>query len=119
MVNWGRYVAATSSADTSWQAPWRIVLIDIDPRTAGASEAALARAISPCDACAMNLKPEKTPEMSPRQRRNGLTWFVLVTWGDWPSEEVGGFASEVDARTWIDRDSAAWLSSRFAEPPFA
>ena len=65
------------------------------------------------------IKPEKKPEMQPRQRRSGTTWYVLVTWGDWPSEEVGGFPTEADAKHWIDYESAGWLSSRFAEPPFA
>ena len=66
----------------------------------------------------MNIKPEKKPNMTPRQRRCGPTWFCLAVWGDWPSEEVGGFPSEDEAQKWIDHQSAGWLTSRFASLPF-
>jgi len=60
----------------------------------------------------------KNPEMRPRQLKDGSGWYVLVLWGVLPSEQVGGFASEEEARKWIDQDSARWLSKRLEETPF-
>jgi len=34
-------------------------------------------------------KPEKKPEMRPRELKDGSGWYVLVQWGDRPSEQVG------------------------------
>jgi len=78
----------------------------------------MARAAAACHGAFMLSRPQKKPEMSARQRRQGPTWYVLVSWGDWPSQQVGGFVSEVDARSWIAHESAGWLSGRYAEPPF-
>jgi len=63
------------------------------------------------------MKPTKKPEMSPRELRNGTGWFVLVNWGNWPSEQVGGFPSEEEAQEWIDQESTKWFNSRFEELP--
>ena len=66
----------------------------------------------------MIIKPPRKPEMTPREARVGSTWYVLVTWGDWPSQQVGGFRSQAEAQAWIDHQSVGWLSSRYEEPPF-
>jgi hypothetical protein len=58
----------------------------------------------------------KTPGMRPRELRDGSGWYVLVEWGDRPSEQVGGFQTESEARAWIEQDAPGWLRKRFAEP---
>ena len=65
------------------------------------------------------IKPHKQPEMLPREMKVGSTWYVHVIWGDWPSEQIGGFLTEKEAQAWIDHESVGWLDSRFFEPPFA
>jgi hypothetical protein len=55
------------------------------------------------------------PKLEPRERRNGLGWYVLVTWGDRPSQEVGGFPSQTEAQKWIDHSAAAWVRERIDE----
>jgi len=62
-------------------------------------------------------KPEKKPEIRPRELKDGSGWYVLVQWGDRPSEQVGGFQSENEAQKWIIENSAGWLRARFEEPP--
>jgi hypothetical protein len=54
----------------------------------------------------------KKPQIEPRELRDGTGWYVLVTWGDRPSEEVGGFKSQAEAQNWIDHASAAWVRAR-------
>jgi hypothetical protein len=63
------------------------------------------------------IKPKKKPEMAPRELRNGTGWFVLVNWGNWPSEQVGGFPTEEEAQKWIDQESSGWFKARFEPPP--
>jgi hypothetical protein len=58
------------------------------------------------------IKSAKKPEMRARELRDGSGWFVLVRWGDWPSEQVGGFPSEEEAQMWIDQNSTGWLQTR-------
>jgi len=65
------------------------------------------------------MKPMKKPEMRPRELKDGSGWYVLVQWGDRPSEQVGGFPSQDEAQQWITQNSAGWLMARFEEPPFA
>jgi hypothetical protein len=55
--------------------------------------------------------------MSPRELRDGTGWFVLVNWGNWPAEQVGGFPSEEEAQKWIEVESSNWFRSRFEERP--
>jgi hypothetical protein len=43
-------------------------------------------------------EPRKTPEMKPRELKDGSGWYVLVQWGNRPSEQVGGFPSEIEAQ---------------------
>jgi hypothetical protein len=63
------------------------------------------------------MKPAMKPEMRPRELRDGSGWYVLVHWGDWPSEQVGGFPSEDEAQKWIDQGSSGWLKARLEERP--
>lgn len=56
----------------------------------------------------------KHPKLEPRELRDGSGWYALVIWGDRPSEQVGGFASETEARHWIDHSAAAWVRERLA-----
>jgi hypothetical protein len=62
------------------------------------------------------MKPPKMPDMRSRELRDGSGWYVLVEWGNRPSEQVGGFPSEAEAQQWIDQDSARWFRARFEEP---
>ena len=57
-------------------------------------------------------EPDRTPRMQPRERRDGSGWFVLVEWGDRPSEQVGGFLTEDEARQWIEQSGPGWLKDR-------
>lgn len=68
--------------------------------------------------CGMD-KPEKKPEMRPRELKDGSGWYVLVQWRDRPSQQVGGFRSEEEAQQWIIENSAEWLRVRFEDTPFA
>jgi hypothetical protein len=52
------------------------------------------------------------PKFEPRQRRIGDTWYVLVTWGDRPSEQAGGFATEAEAVKWIKNVSSIWAQEQ-------
>jgi hypothetical protein len=47
-------------------------------------------------------KPAKKPETRPREPKDGLgRRYVLVQWGDWPSQQIGAFPSEDKAQKWI------------------
>ncbi len=64
-------------------------------------------------------KPEKKPEMRPRELKDGSGWwYVLVQWGDRPSQQIGGFPSEDEAQQWIVENSAGWFRERFEDSPF-
>jgi hypothetical protein len=67
---------------------------------------------------AMNT-PKKKPRMEPRELRDGTGWYVLVHWGDYPSEQVGGFPNEDEAKQWIAQSAAGWLRARFEETSFS
>lgn len=56
--------------------------------------------------------PNQKPTMEARERRDGSGWFVLVEWGDMPSEQVGGFLTEEEARQWIKQNGPGWLRER-------
>ena len=60
--------------------------------------------------------PGRKPDLQPRELRDASGWYVLVEWGDRPSEQLGGFPSKEEAQQWIDQNSAAWLRSRFEDP---
>ena len=61
------------------------------------------------------MRANREPKLEPRQLRDESGWFVLVTWGDWPSEQIGGFPSQAEAQQWIDRSSANWIEERIAD----
>jgi len=54
----------------------------------------------------------KNPEMRTRERKDGSGWYVLVIWGNLPSQQVGAFQSEKDAEQWIKDNSTAWIQAR-------
>jgi len=59
--------------------------------------------------------PSHTPKFEPRERRIGSTWYVLVTWGDRPSEQAGGFATEAEATAWIKEIAPQWIKEQQAD----
>jgi hypothetical protein len=62
------------------------------------------------------MKPfAKQPMIEPRELRNGTGWYALVTWGDRPAEQVGGFPSEIEAQRWIDHSAKSWIKDRLIE----
>jgi hypothetical protein len=63
-------------------------------------------------------QPIMKPDMEPRELKDGSGWYVLVTWGDRPSQQMGGFESEAEAQLWIDHDADGWLNARFQELHF-
>jgi hypothetical protein len=60
--------------------------------------------------------PEKKPDMQPRELKDGSGWYVLVQWGNRPSQQVGGFQLEEEALQWIKLDSADWIRARLEWP---
>ena len=40
--------------------------------------------------------------MTPREFNGNEGWYVEVRWADGPKEHVGRFASEAEARCWIN-----------------
>jgi hypothetical protein len=63
-------------------------------------------------------QPIMKPNMEPRELKDGSGWYVLVVWGDRPSQQMGGFQSEAEAQQWIDQDADGWLNARFQEVRF-
>jgi hypothetical protein len=62
------------------------------------------------------MKPlNKQPKIEARELRDGSGWYALVTWGDRPSEQVGGFSTEAEARHWIAHGAAAWVKEHIVE----
>jgi hypothetical protein len=62
------------------------------------------------------MKPfAKQPKIEPRELRDGTGWYALVTWGDRPAEQVGGFPSEAEAQRWIDHSAKVWVKDRLVE----
>jgi hypothetical protein len=57
-------------------------------------------------------KPNDKPRIEPRELKDSTGWYALVTWGDRPSEQVGGFPNQAEAQKWIDHASAAWVQER-------
>jgi hypothetical protein len=61
------------------------------------------------------MKPlNRKPTIEARELRDGSGWYALVTWGDRPSEQVGGFATESEARIWISYSAEAWIKEQVA-----
>ena len=59
--------------------------------------------------------PNKQPKIEARELRDGSGWYVLVTWGDRPAEQVGGFPSEAEAQRWIAHSAKSWIRDRLVE----
>jgi hypothetical protein len=62
--------------------------------------------------------PNTSPKMEPRQFKGSSVWYVLVTWGDQPLEQVGGFPTEDEAKQWIAQNAKGWLKERLERPFF-
>jgi hypothetical protein len=60
-------------------------------------------------------KPNDKPRIEPRELKDGTGWYALVTWGDRPSEQVGGFPTQAETQKWIDHASASWVQERIGE----
>jgi hypothetical protein len=56
------------------------------------------------------------PKMRPRALKDGSGWYILVEWFDRPSEQVGGFPTEDEAKHWVFGSSASWLRARWQHP---
>jgi hypothetical protein len=57
----------------------------------------------------------RPPTIETRERQYGGGWYILVTWGDRPPEQVGGFSSQAEAQRWIDYQSSSWIRQRLDE----
>jgi hypothetical protein len=58
--------------------------------------------------------PNRKPKIEARELRDGSGWYALVTWGDRPSEQVGGFATDLEAQVWIRYSAEAWIKEQIA-----
>jgi hypothetical protein len=56
--------------------------------------------------------PKSQPSFDPRRLNAGSGWYVCVSWSYGQIEHVNGFASEHEAKAWIDAKSKDWLLSR-------
>jgi hypothetical protein len=53
-----------------------------------------------------------TPELTPREYKDGRGWYVEATSDGGIAENVGDFASASEAKDWIVRKSMAYFKSR-------
>ena len=59
--------------------------------------------------CYVKTGQPRGPILKPRPLGSNFGWYVLVEWPDGVVRHVHKFKTEAEARTWIDRESAAWL----------
>ena len=57
------------------------------------------------------------PTLIPREYKDGSGWYVEATWGDRPSEQIGGFQSDSEAHDWISLKSTAYFKARERKAP--
>jgi hypothetical protein len=50
------------------------------------------------------------PTMEPHPLKDSSGWYVLIVWPTGPEQHVTGFATEAQARAWINDDSEAWTA---------
>jgi hypothetical protein len=55
---------------------------------------------------------ERSPTFEVRQLKSGSGWYVRILWPYGQEQQVSGFTSAGEARSWIDRKSVGWLQSR-------
>jgi hypothetical protein len=60
------------------------------------------------------MTPSSSARVEPRQITRGKGWYVLITWPAGNSEQISGFATEVEVERWIKTKSTAWLEARQA-----
>ena len=53
--------------------------------------------------------PKSGPSFDPQPLNVGSGWYVCVSWSYGQIEHVRGFASEREAKAWIDTKSKDWL----------
>jgi hypothetical protein len=61
--------------------------------------------------CGMAQKHE-TPQLNPREYKDGRGWYVEATSDGSVAENVGDFGSAPEAQEWIARKSAAYFKAR-------
>ena len=50
------------------------------------------------------------PTFQECERKDGLGYYVLVTWPNGMKQQVYDFADREDAQFWIEHDTDAWLA---------
>lgn len=63
------------------------------------------------DICSMAQK-HSTPQLTPREYKDGRGWYVEATGDGGVAENVGDFASHSEAEDWIARKSIAYFKAR-------
>jgi hypothetical protein len=53
-----------------------------------------------------------TPQLTPREYKDGRGWYVEATGDGGVAENVGDFASDSEAKDWIVRKSIAYFKAR-------
>jgi hypothetical protein len=53
---------------------------------------------------------EMMPKIEVREMKRGSEAYVLLTWPDGFEQHVNGFASESEARAWVEHESTDWLA---------
>jgi hypothetical protein len=53
-----------------------------------------------------------TPQLTSREYKDGRGWYVEAASDGGSPENVGDFASESEAKDWIDRKSIAYFKAR-------
>jgi hypothetical protein len=53
-----------------------------------------------------------TPQLTPREYKDGRGWYVEATSDFGITENVGDFASDSEAKDWIVRKSTAYFKTR-------
>jgi hypothetical protein len=59
----------------------------------------------------MTQKPS-TPRLASREYKDGRGWYVQATSDDGVTENLGDFASDLEAKDWITRKSIAYFKVR-------
>jgi hypothetical protein len=55
---------------------------------------------------------DRSPQCTPREYKDGRGWYVQATSDDGVTENLGDFASDLEAKDWITRKSIAYFKVR-------
>jgi hypothetical protein len=55
---------------------------------------------------------ENVPTLKVMPLRGKSGWYILVTWPNGQSEEIGDFRSIIEAEAWKIKEAAVWVSAR-------